>query len=248
MTESIARTKTKLGNTGYKLPATSDLCIQALARCTWQLKAALKDKIETNQLQQKHQETLIQAHEVTGNTKMAKRIRGMKRAEEVKSVFQRCQAARQTRRHEGGLTHVLLPVQPEDNTRSCEEWKRVECPHEMTRVLLEHNRAHFGQSKGCPLTAPPLDFTMSFSATCERADAILEGTFLQPTTTQTPQALIDDSDQISSEPDSNLTSQSQPSHDDDNDSWTHQAMTTTMIPWTHQAIHRCTCHALPCHP
>ena len=47
---------------------------------------------------------------------------------------------------------------------------------------MERNRTHFGQSRNCTLTSSPLNFTMAFSATCQQAEAILEGTYLQPVT------------------------------------------------------------------
>ena len=45
---------------------------------------------------------------------------------------------------------------------------------------MERNQAHFGQSRDCTLTSPPLNFTMKFTAACKQADAILEGHYLQP--------------------------------------------------------------------
>ena len=176
MTKLIARTKARLGNAGYELPDTVDQCIKALQKCTRQLKAALHDKLETRNLRQQHQDRLIKLHEDTGDSKLAKKIRGMKHVEEVKRVFQRCRKARQLGT-EGGLSHVMVPTDPEENPRTCTEWTQVDCPTTMTQLLTECNRSHFGQSKGCTLTLPPLDFTMDLTATCKRADAILSGTY-----------------------------------------------------------------------
>ena len=181
MTESIARTKAKLGDAGYQLPNSLTHCTQALASCTRQLKAAIRDETETHNLRRHHQTQLIEKHEAAGNSKMAKKIRGMQRAEATKKVFQKCRAA-QNIGTEGGLTHVMIPANPTDHPRTCTTWKRIDDPTEMTHTLMEWNQAHFGQSKGCTLTTPPLDFTMAFTATCARADAILEGTYIQPST------------------------------------------------------------------
>ena len=54
----------------------------------------------------------------------------------------------------------------------------MDCPVEIHNPLAKRNRDHFGQSKDCTLTTPPLDFTMDFTATCQRAEAILQGRFL----------------------------------------------------------------------
>ena len=180
MSESIARMKAKLGDAGYALPNSLQQCTQVLINCTKQLKAAIREELETNNLRRSHQDQLIEKHEALGNSKLAKKIRGMKRAEATKHVFQRCKAARQLG-GEGGLSHVLIPADPTDDPRTCMTWTRIDCPTELTQRLLERNQAHFGQSRGCTLTKPPLDFTMDFTATCARADAILEGRYLQPT-------------------------------------------------------------------
>ena len=88
MSKNINRVKAKLGNAGYELPATAELCTKALIRCTKQLKAAIQDKIDTKTLRRQHQDKLITDYEAAGNAKLDNRIRGMKRAECVKRVFQ----------------------------------------------------------------------------------------------------------------------------------------------------------------
>ena len=87
MTENIARTKATLGDAGYTLPGTQEECILALARATRQLKAAIAEEVQSQHLRQQHQNNLIQLHEATGNSKMAKKLRGMQRAEQTKRVF-----------------------------------------------------------------------------------------------------------------------------------------------------------------
>ena len=93
MTDNISRTKAKLGNIGYTLPETADLCQKALVKVTRQLKATIQEELETKNLRRQHQEKLIEAHKAMGNSKIAKKIRGIQRAEAVKRVFQRCKAA-----------------------------------------------------------------------------------------------------------------------------------------------------------
>ena len=132
MSDSIARTKAKLGDAGYELPGTLELCTQVLHRCTRQLKAAIREELATNNLRRQHQDQRIEHHEAAGNTKLAKKIRGMKNAESTKRVFQRCRAARNLGA-EGGLTHVLVPDNPNDNPRTCDHWRRIDCPKEMTQ-------------------------------------------------------------------------------------------------------------------
>ena len=204
MEDNIAQTKAKIGNMGYKLPETAALCQQALVKVTRQLKATLQEELETKNLRRQHQEKLIAEHEAAGNSKTAKKIRGIQRAEQVKRVFQRCKAARQLG-SEGGLSHILVPDNPTSDPRACAHWIRIDDPSEMTNLLMERNQQHFGQSKSCTLTKPPLDFTMEFTATSNRADAILEGAFLQPSLSlpsegTNPSLLADDETDTSDHP------------------------------------------------
>ena len=111
MSENIARTKAKLGDAGYTLPATLDKCQKASAQAMRQLKAALQDEIDTKNLRREHQNMLIKSYETSGNPKLAKKIRGMQQAEETKRVFQKCQHA-WCKQKEGGLSHLLVPNQP----------------------------------------------------------------------------------------------------------------------------------------
>ena len=83
MSESIAWTKARLGDAGYELPTMAELCAKALISCSRQLKAALQEEIATQHLHRQHQTTLIQTHQANRNTKLAKKIRGIQRAEEV---------------------------------------------------------------------------------------------------------------------------------------------------------------------
>ena len=157
----------------------------------------------------------------------------MKQAKAVKQVFQRCRAARQLGT-EGGLTHVLVPTNPDDHPRTCEDWEQVDCPTKMAQILIARNKAHFGQSQGCTLTSSPLDFTMKFTATCHQADAILEGKFLWPPP-NAPAPTQDDQSEMETE---NLT---------DDDTWSttdnspgdqlYNDETDTLDPAGHQPLH-----------
>ena len=84
MEDNIARAIAKLGNAGYHLPDTQEQCTLALARATRQLKAAIREELETKHLRMQHQNKLISWYETDGNTKLAKKLRGMQQAEQVK--------------------------------------------------------------------------------------------------------------------------------------------------------------------
>ena len=68
LSDSISRTKAKLGDAGYSLPETLESCQRALAKATRQLKAALQDEIDTKNLRKEHQNTLAAKHKANGNS------------------------------------------------------------------------------------------------------------------------------------------------------------------------------------
>ena len=119
---------------------------KALAAATRQLKAALQDKIDTRNLRRQHQNTVIQGYEAKGNSKLAKKIRSMQRTEETQRVFKKCQQARH-KKEEGGLSHLLIPTNPEENPRTCTDWMRIDCLTKIQDLLQARNKDHFGQSK-----------------------------------------------------------------------------------------------------
>jgi hypothetical protein len=70
----------------------------------------------------------MNAHEAKGNTKEAKRIRGIQWAEEVKQqAFKPCAPARQLYQ-EGGISYLMVPVNPDDSPAKSTEWKHVDDP------------------------------------------------------------------------------------------------------------------------
>ena len=119
---------------------------------------------------------LAATYEASGDKDEAKIIRRIQRAEKVKKVFQKCRKAMKKNQH-GGLASLLVPEDPEEDPKACDNWRRVECPEEIVALLQERNQKHFGQSKECNLTSDPFDFTMEFEGVCHRAEAILNGVF-----------------------------------------------------------------------
>ena len=108
-----------------------------------------------------------------GNKEHAQLLRRIKRGEETKRLFRKLAVAR-GKTHEGGLSHISVPADPEcTDYKNCQEWKDVDDPEEMDRLLAERNRDHFGQSGDANLCMPPVDILMDFEGSCAKADAIL---------------------------------------------------------------------------
>ena len=120
---------------------------------------------------------LADTYEAHGDNKTAAIIRRIKRAEATKKVFVKCKAARNLKTH-GGISYLMVPEDSNQEPKECENWRRVECPEEIIALLQERNRRHFGQSANCNLTKDPFDFTMEYTGACRRAEAMLNGTFV----------------------------------------------------------------------
>lgn len=174
--ENIDHLQEKLGSLRYEVPATLDECKQQLQAVQKEFKTLLLQELTTRKLRCQLQDTLLQQYQQEGNSKMAKKLRQIKRAEEVSHVYRKLDRIRKPF-HQGGLSHLLVPEDPNDNPKTCTSWRRVDDPDEIQALLQERNAKHFGQSKQCTLTKDPTDFTMKFTGACHEAEAILNGTY-----------------------------------------------------------------------
>ena len=166
----------KLGSLKVPIPQCAQSCQQALQRARKELSEILKKEVRSQPLRKAHLEECLQSATAKGDSKRAKAIRGMQQAEDVSKVYNKLKAIR-NKIPSSGLSSLQVPVDPSVDPKQCDEWKTIETPEEIRLLLQERNRAHFGQSKDCNLTSSPTDFTMEFTATCKRAEAILNGTF-----------------------------------------------------------------------
>lgn len=171
----VEEARRKLGTLGFTMPDNLRDCLAICRKYTTELKAAIKQEEQTRQKRNQHIQELIA--KASGDPKhTASILKRIRRAEEVKKVYQKCAAIR-GKNIKGGLSYLMVPSQPGADPKTCQEWRMVDCPEEIEMLLEERNRAHFGQSKDCNLTSEPFDFTMLFTGACHKAEAILNGTF-----------------------------------------------------------------------
>jgi hypothetical protein len=178
LNDAIQETQKKLGSVGFAIPNSLHECVRALASHEKEFKALVKQEELTKKLRKQHQEKLADEYEAKGDKEAARIIRRIKRAEQTKKLYEKCRKARGLH-HQGGLSYLLVPEDPLENPRTCNEWRRVDCPEEIVALLQERNREHFGQSKRCNLTSDPFDFTNEFTSASLRAEMILDGTFTE---------------------------------------------------------------------
>ena len=170
--------KAKLDHLGMKCPDTLEACRECLKDHLKTLKATEKTERQSRPSRKAHQETLIKQYTDSNSEhskEMAKVIQRMIRAEATSAVFQQCAHARGLTK-EGGLSYVEVPVDPEEDPKQCQQWRRVDDPVEVEEAIRNRLKKHFSQAKDCNLTSEPFDTTMLFTAACDKAEQILTGT------------------------------------------------------------------------
>ncbi len=112
----------------------------------------------------------------SGDRHLARILRRLKKAEDIKLLFNKLQRARQGSQKKG-VVRIDIPLHPEDNPKSCTQWTQVNIPTEVVRHLQDRNRAHFGQAHGTPFTVPPLSDHLGFTGSGPAQDQMLNGEF-----------------------------------------------------------------------
>ena len=175
--DPIASTRKKLGSIGVRIPESLSEAVASHHAYRKELRATIKEEETNRHLRKSHLDKMADAYEANGDKKTAAIVRRIKRAEATKKVYAKCRTARKLN-IQGGISYLLVPEDPTQDPKVCEHWRRVDCPEEITALLQERNQKHFGQSANCNLTKEPLDFTMEFTGACHRAEAMLDGTFV----------------------------------------------------------------------
>ena len=191
--DSIASTQKKLGSVGVRIPDTLREAAALHHAYQKEFRATIKEEEKNQHLRKSHLDTLAETYESHGDSReTASIIQRIKRAEATKRVYAKCRTARNLNNY-SGISYLLVPDDPTQDPKTCDNLRRVDCPDEIIALLQEQNRHHFGQSANCNLTKEPLDFTMEFTGACHRAEAMLDGTFvdnLEPPTEMTERECI----------------------------------------------------------
>jgi endonuclease/exonuclease/phosphatase family metal-dependent hydrolase len=103
-------------------------------------------------------------------------LRNLKKAEAIKKMFQKLQNLRRTRQR-GGITRLEVPVNPNDDPKTCIHWKVIDIPTDILAQLIRRNRKHFGQAHGTPFTVPPLSDDLAFTSMTLSGELILNGQY-----------------------------------------------------------------------
>lgn len=71
-------------------------------------------------------------------------------------------------------------MHPDQDPKTCTEWRQVDVPTEVIEQLRQRNRRHFGQADGTPFTVAPLRDQLGYCGDGPEADHILSGRYKYP--------------------------------------------------------------------
>jgi hypothetical protein len=158
------------------------VCPTTIQQCSFQLKEYKRTAatIATDSVVRRDQERQelirqLEKSSTSSNKKSAKRLRRLKKAEDIKQLFRKLKRVRNTQARKG-VVRLEIPLHPDVDPKSCTEWTTVEVPQEIVRRLQERNRIHFGQAHGTPFTVPPLSNHLGFCGSGVQSEYILNGT------------------------------------------------------------------------
>ena len=78
----------------------------------------------------------------------------IRKAEEMKQMFKKIRFLCKDK-SQGGLNRIEVPVDEEDDPKTCTKWRAVDIPDEILDLLRKRNQKHFGQAQVTPFMIPP---------------------------------------------------------------------------------------------
>jgi hypothetical protein len=109
----------------------------------------------------------------------AKRLRKIKKAEDLNELFNKLRRAR-NQHCRTGVVRLEIPLHPTADPKTCNEWTQIDVPEDIVKLLQSRNRAHFGQAQGTPFTIPPLSHLLGYTGQGKAQEQMLDGTFPCP--------------------------------------------------------------------
>ncbi|KAI2509161.1 hypothetical protein MHU86_5280 [Fragilaria crotonensis] len=171
----LAREMAQL-STPVPLPPTPRECSAEIRKVESSIKAIIAESYERRDQERQRKIAVLEATGKQADKESATRLRHMKKAEDIKQLFRKISGVRKNKLRQG-VTRIEIPLHPDDNPKMCTEWRQIDVPTEIVRLLQERNRAHFGQAKGTPFTVAPLLDDLGFCGDRPSSTRILDGTY-----------------------------------------------------------------------
>jgi hypothetical protein len=176
-------------SSAFLLPETVQECNTALRQAKREVASIVEKSFEVRETERAKQIEELEADLDPSNRKKAKILRNLKKAEEMKHLFQKLQTLRNVRKN-SGITRIEVPTRPNEDPKKCSDWKIIDVPTEILHHLQTRNRKHFGQAQNTPFTTTPLSEELGFTGDTEIANDILHGRYDASKLSQSVQLLI----------------------------------------------------------
>jgi hypothetical protein len=133
---------------------------------------------EAHLLRQEQLQTQKASALAAGSTAKAKRIKHLIAGEEMKEVTRELRMLNHKQENRG-ISCIEVPVDPmaDPKASTTKEWRVVDAPEEVTKLLQDRNKKHFGQAHGTFPTVTPFKTYVDWAANTVEAEMILEGDF-----------------------------------------------------------------------
>ena len=154
-----------------------------LQECSSQLRTAQKEvrNIVSTSFQRRDKERnekirSLEESMATADKAHAALLRRLRRAELIKRLFDKLKTLR-ARGHQSGVTRIEIPLHPNEDPKTCDDWQTIDVPDEIVHHIQARNRKHFGQAHGTPFTCEPLKTEMGFCGDGPGSEALLQGQY-----------------------------------------------------------------------
>lgn len=155
-------------------PSTVSECSCRLREAKKEVRAIIKEHFQARDEERNAKIAEFEASSIPANRTKAKILRNLRKAEEIKRMFQRIRGQRQSLTPRG-ITRIEIPANEEDDYKTCTNWKVIDIPSEILFHLQRRNRTHFGQAHGTPFTREPFASSVGYRGDTEIAERIHKG-------------------------------------------------------------------------
>ena len=138
------------------IPETSHECSLALRQAKEKVRNLVYISYQKRDEERKRRIRHLEESGSRADITTAKRLRRLKKAEDIKQLFNKLRDVRRSSSYRQGVTRIEIPLDPQADPTSCVDWQQIDVPTDILRHLQERNRQHFGQAHGTPFTVPPL--------------------------------------------------------------------------------------------
>jgi exonuclease III len=152
-------------------------CQKELVRARQLVENIVKDHYQHREAEREERIQRLEAIADRESNKMVKVLKHIRKAEAIKKMFTKLRGLTKPQEKQG-ITRLEVPVNPNDNPKTCQEWKILDVPTEILTALQDRNRSHFGQAHGTPFTVPPLQDHLNFDGVSgPYVKEVLSGTY-----------------------------------------------------------------------